>query len=232
MDKRLATTKPKKNGKESLSDRAYRELKKLILENRLSVGNQYMEQEVAELLKMSRTPSREALIRLANEGLVEIRPRHGMRIKPISLQDMREIYEVLTSLESTAASLAAKRGLSEKQIESLRQAVNDMEQSLEIDDLDAWAAADERFHRLLVEFSDNERLISLVGNFIDQSHRVRMMTLRLRPKPSASLDDHRAVMEAIARGDAEAARRLHRTHREQSGSILVDLLKTNGMTHL
>ena len=100
-----------KGGRESFAERAYRELKRRILDNRLTVGTQYMEQEVAELLSMSRTPTREALIRLANEGLVEIRPRHGMRIKPISLRDMREIYEVITALEASAAALAARDGL-------------------------------------------------------------------------------------------------------------------------
>ena len=221
-----------KTGKESLSDRAYRELKKLIMENRLQVGNQYMEQEVAELLNMSRTPSREALIRLSNEGLVELRARHGMRVEPISIQDMKEIYEILTSLEATAAALTAQAGLTRKQIESLRNAVDDMEKALNKDALEAWAEADERFHRLLVEYSENRRLISLVSNFIDQSHRVRMMTLRLRPRPVASVDDHRAVMEAILRQDPEAARKLHQAHREVSGKMLVELLETHGMTQL
>jgi DNA-binding GntR family transcriptional regulator len=228
----MAKASKPKTGKESLSDRAYRELKNLILENRLQVGTQYMEQEVAELLNMSRTPSREALIRLANEGLVEIRARHGMRVKPISIQDMKEIYDILTSLEATAAALAAQTGLTEKQIESLRNAVDDMEKALNKDALEAWAEADERFHRLLVEFSGNRRLISLVSNFIDQSHRVRMMTLRLRPKPVASVDDHRAVMEAILRGDMEASRKLHQAHREVSGKMLVELLETHCMTQL
>lgn len=221
-----------KSGKESLSDRAYRELKSLILENKLQVGAHFLEQEVAELLNMSRTPSREALLRLSNEGLIEIRARHGMRVKPVSIHDMKEIYEILTSLEATAASLAAQTGLDESQIRSLRQAVDDMELALDQDRLEAWAEADERFHRLLVDYSENRRLIALVGNFIDQSHRVRIMTLRLRPKPVNSVVDHRAVMEAIIRGDAEAAWRLHHKHREGSGKMLVDILESHCMTQL
>jgi len=225
-------SKKSKNGKESLSDRAYRELKSLILDNKLQVGAHFLEQEVAELLNMSRTPSREALLRLSNEGLIEIRSRHGMRVKPISIQDMKEIYEILTSLEATAASLAAQIGLDESQIANLRQAVDDMERSLAKDQLEAWAEADERFHRLLVEYSENRRLIALVGNFIDQSHRVRIMTLRMRPKPVNSVADHRAVMEAIIRGDAEAAWRLHQKHREGSGKMLVDILDSHSMRQL
>lgn len=222
----------KKGRRESFSDRAYWQLKQRILENELPIGQQYMEQELAELLDMSRTPIREALIRLANEGLVEVRPRHGMRVKPISMGDMREICQVLTSLESTAAALAAQQSLSDQAVSGLREAVREMDDALERDDLNGWASADERFHRLLVELSGNQRLIDLVGTFIDQSHRFRMLTLRLRPKPVESNLDHRAVLEAIVKGDAEAARRLHRKHRERSGSMLVTLLESHGLNNI
>ncbi len=231
MNRKPARTTTR-SGRRPYSEQAYLDLRRLILENGLSVGRQYMEQEVAELLDMSRTPTREALIRLANEGLVEIRPRHGMRIKPVSRDDMREIYEVLTALESQAAALAAQRGLSDPEVEALRQAVADMDTALAADDREAWAEADERFHRLLVDYSNNQRLVATVATCIDQSHRVRMMTLRMRPKPVDSNQDHRAVVEAIARGDADTARRVHRTHREKSGSMLIELLTTHGLTEL
>ncbi|MCW8890234.1 MAG: GntR family transcriptional regulator, partial [Sedimenticola sp.] len=166
------------------------------------------------------------------EGLVEIRPRHGMRIKPVSLKDMSEICEVLTSLESTAAALTAKRELKPEAIQALEQAVTDMDTALERDDLDAWAAADERFHKLLVSLSGNERLSTLVDTYYDQSHRFRMLTLRLRPKPVNSNKDHRETLEAIKRGDADTARQTHRKHREQSGNMMVELLKGHGLNQL
>ena len=227
--------KPREAGakrRASFSDRAYAELRRRILENTMPVGAQYMEQELAELLDMSRTPIREALIRLANEGLVEVRPRHGMRVKAISLRDMEEIYAVLTGLESTAAGLAAAMALAADEIDRLGRAVADMDAALAGDHLEAWAEADAHFHRLLVDFSGNARLAALVGTFMDQSHRVRMLTLRLRPRPEASNEDHRAVVDAIARGDADTARSIHRRHREKSGTMLVTLLETHGMTQL
>ncbi|WP_421938161.1 GntR family transcriptional regulator [Pelagibius sp.] len=141
----------------SQSERAYQELKRRILDNEMPAGFQALEQELAELLGMSRTPVREALIRLAKEGIVEVRPRHGMRILPISVADMREIYEILTGLESTAAEIVAERGLDHDSLGTLRRAVEDMDSALADDDLRAWAEADERFHNLLVEFSGNER---------------------------------------------------------------------------
>ena len=102
------------------------------------------------------------MLRLAGEGLVEVRPRHGMRIKPVSQVDMREIYEVLTALESTAAALAAARSDQGGSVALLRASIRDMDAALERDDLAAWAAADERFHTLLVEAAGNSRLTELV----------------------------------------------------------------------
>jgi len=224
--------RPSARARESFSERAYRELRRRILDGELQVGDQYLEQEVASMLGMSRTPCREALIRLANEGLVEVRARHGMRVKPVSVRDTREIYDVLTALESSAAGLAAERDLSDDDIGRLRAAVADMDARLESDDLDGWAEADERFHRLLLELSGNRRIVGLVGTYIDQAHRVRMLTLRLRPKPMASNDDHRAVVDAIVGHDAEAARRIHWKHRERSGKLLVTLLETHRMSQV
>ena len=216
----------------SLTERAYTEIRRRILENELSAGTQVLEQELAEMLEMSRTPVREAMVRLADEGMVEVRPRHGMRVLPISADDMREIYDVLTALESMAAERVAARGVSPEELRALRQAVVDMDAALDADDLRTWAAADERFHLLLVEYCDNERLRALVSGYWDQSHRVRLVTLGLRPKPVDSNKDHAAVVDAIARGDAVAARRLHRQHRVRSGETLVNLLKTHGLTQL
>lgn len=214
------------------SGRAYRELKGLILDNRLGAGALMLEQEAAELLGMSRTPVREAMLRLQLEGMVAIRPRHGMRVLPVSADDMRQIYEVLTSLESTAAYLVAERGLSKEQLSQLSDAVAAMDSALDADDLIKWSEADERFHFLLVQFSENQRLIQMVGQLWDQAHRVRLLTLRLRPKPIKSNRDHEALVTAIRKRDADAAHQIHRDHRSKAGKMLTMLLKTLGLMQL
>jgi DNA-binding GntR family transcriptional regulator len=216
----------------SFAERAYRELRRRILDNELAAGTVLLEQELASLLGMSRTPVREAMVRLAEEGMVEIRPRHGMRVLPVSADDMQEIYQVLTALEAEAAEEIARRGLPAAEIEALRGVVIEMEHALEADDLVRWAKGDERFHRLLLENCPNRRLRGLVSQFWDRSHRVRMLTLRLRPKPVTSNADHLALVEAIERGDAEGARRIHREHRIRHGRMLVEILRTHGLTQL
>lgn len=218
--------------KENQRERAYRKLKRLILDNKLSANAQLLELDAAAQLKMSRTPIREAMIRLQEEGMVEIKPRHGMRVLPVSPDDMREIYEVLTGLESTAAWTVAHRGLSDDELGLLRACIADMDIALEKNNLTAWAAADERFHSLLIAFSGNSRLISMVTQLSDQAHRARVLTLQLRPKPLASNRDHEALVEAIAARAPEKARRVHFEHRSKAGKMLVDVLNKFGLGKL
>ena len=208
----------------SLVDSAYREIRRRILDNAWPPGHHALEQALALELGMSRTPVREALIRLSNEGLVEVVPRHGMRVLPVSAADMKEIYEILTSLEATAAELAARRKPSAAELAPLEKATRDMDRALRKGELDAWAEADERHHRHLIELCGNRRLAQIVYNTWDRAHRARMFTLRLRPKPTASTAEHLAVVDAIRRGDAVAARELHRQHRERGSRELLSIL--------
>jgi DNA-binding GntR family transcriptional regulator len=211
------------------SERAYREIKRRILDDEMAAGTAVLEEELSTLLGMSRTPVREAIIRLANEGMVEIRPRHGMRILPISADDMQDIYDILTALESKAAELLARRGLGEKDIVALRKTVKEMESALARDDLNAWAAADEKFHTLLIENTPNARLRALVYQFWDQVHRARLSTLHLRPKPVDSNKDHLALVDAIEARNAKRAFEIHQAHRVKNGAVLVELIRKNGL---
>ncbi len=231
---RPADTRQSTRGERRFSQtrRAYDEIKRRILENELPPGTQALEQEIAILLGMSRTPVREALIRLAQEGMVEVRPRHGMRVLPLSLDDLREIYDIITGLEATAAESIARRGATPAELAALERALADMERALALDDRAAWAAGDAQFHRLLIEFSRNRRLQAMVETIRDQSHRARMTTLKLRPKPLTSNDEHSEVVEAIRRRDPEAAHRLHREHRKRAGQLLIALLEQHGLDHL
>lgn len=211
------------------SERAYRELKGLILENELPAGLQMLESEAAARLGMSRTPVREAMVRLEQEGMVELRPRHGMRVLPLSATDLAEIYEVLTALETSAVETAARAGVSLEAMASLRAALRAMDDALAADDLLAWAAADARFHRELVVASGNRRLAALVDQVWDLSHRARIVTLRLRPKPINSNRDHAALIEAIAARDGPRARAIHEQHRRSAGEMLVALVRNLGL---
>ena len=209
----------------SLVDDAYEQVRRRILDNVWPPGHRALEQEVALALGMSRTPVREALLRLENESLIELIPRHGMRVLPVSPGDMREIYQILTALECMAAELLAQRQPSDNALEPLVAATRAMDEALKADDLDAWAAADERFHAELLELAGNRQLQATVLNYWDRAHRARMFSLRLRPKPVNSTKEHMQMVERLRAGDAVGAAAVTRTHRERAAGELVAIFE-------
>lgn len=216
----------------SLVEVAYQTMRRRILDNVWPPGYRALEQALALEFRMSRTPVREALIRLSKEGLVEVIPRHGMSVLPVSADDMRDIYDVLTALEAMAAELAVRRRPSETQLEPLFDASRDMGRALKGNDLDAWAAADERFHQHLIALSGNRLLIEAVQNCWDRAHRARMVTLRMRPKPTHSTREHMDVVEKIRSGDARGAFDAHRAHRERGSRELLAILEQYRLNNL
>jgi DNA-binding GntR family transcriptional regulator len=218
----------------SLVDEAYRALKAAIRENVLPPGHQAAEADIAQQLGMSRTPVHEAIIRLQEEGLVQVMPRRGVLVCAISAEDIREIYDVLIALEGMAASLLASlpADAAASACEALERETASMESALQGGDLLAWAAADDRFHHLLTERCGNRRLARMAATVVDQSHRSRLLTLHLRPQPVASAAEHRGITEAIRRGDAAAAEAAARAHRIRAQDALLPLLARYGMRHL
>ncbi|MGR3749647.1 GntR family transcriptional regulator [Paracoccus sp. (in: a-proteobacteria)] len=204
---------------------AYGRLKSDILHARLPPGMFVTEPEIALRLGMSRTPAREALIKLEAEGLVELVPRRGARILPLVAEDMREIYQILTALEPDAAAEIARAGISSDNLELLQASTAEMEAALDRKDLDDWAEADDRFHRQLMQMTGNRRLIAIVAQLNDQAHRARIITLRLRELPVKSTEDHRAILDALTAGDEDMVRALFRTHRERAGAELLGILE-------
>jgi DNA-binding GntR family transcriptional regulator len=211
------------------SQRALAALREMIATNRLPPGSTHLEAELADMLGMSRTPVREAALRLEAQGLLEVRPRHGVRITPISPDDMNEIYEILTELEGLCAEKAADSNHSEAEVAALEASIEHMEEALAAEDRTAWAAADESFHASLIRLGHNKRVEAICAMYNDQVRRARAVTLWLRPMPTDSNAAHRAVCDAIRRCDGEAAGRLHRAHRRQARELLTELLQRHGI---
>lgn len=221
----MTITEPRTSRRPSLVEQALAEMRRRILDNVWPANFTALEAEIAVELGMSRTPVREALVQLEAQGLVALRPRHGIQVLPISADDMAEIYQIITVLEAEAAELAARRNLSDADMRVLEQSATIMEQTLDSDDRLAWALADEDFHRALVNLSGNSRLIAMIASVSDQAHRVRMATIRQRPRPVISTLEHRLLVDALRRGDAEAARELQRIHRRRGGEVMIGILR-------
>ncbi|TFF18420.1 GntR family transcriptional regulator [Jiella endophytica] len=205
-------------------DRAYHDLKFRILEGRLPPGTKLLEAEVASLLGLSRTPVREALIRLEEEDLVEVRPRHGITVKSQSLEDLAQIYDVLSPLEVKAAALLARRGLKEDEARRLSGLLDQMERETARGDIVQWSHLDNVFHSELVGLCENRRLQGALRLCWDQQYRAHMAIVKLRPRPTQSDLEHRAIFEAIRAGDVWLASHLHAQHRERADRMALAIL--------
>ena len=216
----------------SLTATAYETIKHRILQNAYPGGFQVLEDQLCEELGMSRTPLREALVRLEHEGLVEIIPRRGMRVLPLNAADIADIFQVLSSLELLAVRLLATRQDNKASVERLQTDVAAMKKALAADDLDTWASADERFHRALVDESGNPRLAGAARTLLDQSQRFRIFTLRMRDRPTKSTRSHEALVAAIRKGDVDKALDEHSHHKVSWHVQMADILDKFGIRHI
>ncbi len=208
---------------------AMNKIKELIFTGELTADSNHLESELAERLGMSRTPIREATIMLEAHGLLEVQPRKGIRIKAISVQDMADIYEILTELESLAAKRAAARKPSKTELQGLLDAIDEMDTALAAEDREAWAKADEDFHRELVRLGGNRHIVDMVKVVTDQVRRARSITLHMRPLPTKSNKDHRQLCTAILKGNGDKAQEIHRRHRQNASELLISLLNNSGL---
>jgi DNA-binding GntR family transcriptional regulator len=223
-----------RNGRRDNVEQVYRRVREAILEGEIAPGAVMSQVALADELGVSRTPLREALVRLENEGLLEIIPRHGVRIIPMSVADMKEIYQVLVSLVGAAAAALASQPPSGSALDELDAICERMEALLKASDITGWALEDERFHLKIVELAGNRRLREIVSNCWDQAHRARMFTLRLQthPQPAQSMKEHRQIIAALRKRDAAKAESLLRSHRERGLARQIDIIERYRFTQL
>ncbi len=215
----------------SKAERAYRELRRRILDNDLPGGSRHSEQQLAAMVRSDVASTRKALSRLAEERLVDASSRAAVRILPISVDDMRDIFDIMVALEPIAARDAARRDPSRSDLERLAATIQQMDAALLRNDLLAWAKADELFHTRLIDLCSNRRIAAVLAKCHDHRHRARMQTLGARPLPVDSNRDHAAVVDAVRRGDAEAAYSLHHDHLARSSHMMITLLRAPRTNH-
>jgi GntR family transcriptional regulator, rspAB operon transcriptional repressor len=208
--------------------RVYAAVRGAIRNLHLRPGQTVLEREVASALGLSRTPVREALVRLEADHLVRLIPRRGFAVLPVDAEDMRRIYEIVEGLEGMAVLLAAERRSAED-LERLEHSIRLQEAALAAEDLVAWTEADEVFHQQLLDASGNPHVHRLLDPYTDHLHRVRLYTVRRRPRPVRSTAEHRIVVEIIRTGNGRAARELHQSHWQRVREEIVGILHTMGM---
>lgn len=208
-----------------LVDRAYNQIREAIASLVLQPGQPLTEASLAEWLGVGRTPVREALLRLKDEGLVVSIPRKSYFVSMISASEAQEVYEMLEGLEGVAGKLAAERATPEN-LSRLEAAVEQMEEAFARDDLDAWALADDAVHEIILEMAMNKQIQRSVQSLKVRIKRMQLFTVRLRRNLSDSTRRHRAQLEAIRSGNGNLAREIRQDHWVHAGREMVEIARS------
>jgi DNA-binding GntR family transcriptional regulator len=169
------------------------------------------EKTLAASLGVSRTPVREALSRLQHEGLVEIRPRSGVRILRKSKAEIVEMIVAWAALESMAARLACERASGEE-LGSLRKLFSNFERGEVRSHLDEYSVANLRFHQRIIELGHSELIAGMADNLLIHVRAIRRHTIGDADRAERSIVDHMQIIEALETRGAEVAERLVRDH--------------------
>ena len=200
-----------KSSVSSLEESVYLRLEEEILSGKLRRGEQLREIALAERLNASRTPIRGALHRLAEEGLVELCANKGATVIGITREDIEDIYEVRKRLEGLAARLATER-MSDEEKESLKETVELSEFYLTRQDDKQSGELDSEFHNIIYHASGNRLLSKTLSELHKNIQKYRKLSLSVPERLEKSVAEHREILNAIERGDAEEADRLTAAH--------------------
>ncbi|NRF68007.1 GntR family transcriptional regulator [Aquincola sp. S2] len=198
----------------TLADAAYAQLKQMIFDFTLMPGDRCSESELAQRLKVSRTPLRQALQRLEREGFLQVMPKIGWQVAPLDFDTFDELYDLRVLLECHAAHHLAEaeerpalRALAEVW---LAPPAERLVEGAEVGRLD------EQFHMLLVQGSGNREMARVHREITERIRIIRRLDFTKPARIEATYDEHARILRAITRRRADEAQRLLRAHIEQS----------------
>ena len=201
---------------QSLTTAVRHELERRILAGEFLPGAKLNEADVAEALKVSRGPVREAFRALEQAGLLRNEKNRGVFVRSLTHFEADELYEVRAGLDALIGRLAAER-CTPPQVDELKRLLKDMEKAARRRSVDDYYPLNVRFHDLLAQFTGNATLVATYRRLVNELHLYRRETLEHGPDSfPTSTHEHLAIVEAISRGDADKASRLLHDHAMES----------------
>ena len=203
-----------------LREMVYEELKAQILTGKIIPGTRLMEIELADNMGVSRTPIREAIRKLEKEGLVVIEPRKGAYASQISNEDMIAILEVRQNMEGLAAYFAASR-INDDEVEILKESFENYNKAVEEGNTVDMIKYDTRFHRIIVDASHNKILVQMIEQLQELVLRFRYVYYDDFKRSEKMPKEHGDIMNAIIKGDGEAARAFADIHIDRLKKLII-----------
>ena len=209
-----------------LNEQAYDHLQKLITDGQLSYHEIYSETKLAKELGISRTPFRDAIHRLAQEGYIDIIPSKGFRLHQITERDVIETFQIRTALE-TYCTMQIARDVKEKNNAGLRSffkeldwLMENMKEVMENDQgIDEFCEYDFRFHRKIIDYLENEQFSAVFASFLYRMKRLAKLSLQHDGRMAQTVEEHQAILDAMKNGDTEHIYEITMVHMDRPRGI-------------
>lgn len=212
------------NTTKSLEERVYFTLEEEILSGELKRGETLTENSLSARLGVSRTPLRGALHRLSEEGLIQLSPNRGAVVVGVSDEDLIDIYKIRIRLEGLASREAASR-ISRADLDMLRDSVELAEFYLKKQDSEKIKELDSDFHSIIYRASGNRLLCKTLSELHRNIHVYRRRSLNVPDRLHRSVEEHRQILSAIERGEADEADKLTSAHIAAALDNLINVVK-------
>lgn len=221
MTQRKRTLRSLEIHRSSLADQAYAKLREAIVTGDLKPGERLVERQLGLQMGASRTPLREAMIRLVHEGMLTALPSGGLVVGSIDEHEARDLYDIRLALEGYTARLAAERATSET-IEELRSFARLEHRRLDPVDLRELEDLNNLFHRTLYASAGRQRLFDLIEIHREQALHYRLYEIYTPDEVVRGVQQHDEIIDAVERGDGDLAERLMRQHISQGAAIVLE----------
>lgn len=210
-----------------LNEWAYITIKEMILKNEYTAGEQIHIEDLTETLQVSRTPVREALLRLQTDGLVDVFPHVGYFVRGISQTDFHDVFELRRLIECYTAEHAAIT-MSDEQIKALKDICACGTREMEANNPEAFNQYDIEFHNSLITHSGNQQIIKVMANLSDQVFRGRIIALKSQENIRISNQEHLRIIHAIEIRNSKKANVAMTEHIQRVEARLCKLIDSAG----
>ena len=187
-----------------LRDVVFNTLREAILKGDLKPGERLMELQLASKLGVSRTPIREAIRMLEQEGLAVTTPRKGAEVAKMTLKDMEDVLEIRDALDELAVRIACQK-ISDEQLKQLEDMKELFEKSTQTGNVKKIAEADVTFHDVIYEATGNPKLVTLLNNLREQVYRYRVEYIKDPKSYPTLIAEHEAILESLKNRDVKNA---------------------------
>ncbi len=188
----------------TLQDQVYISIRDLVASGKFEPGTFIREQEICNQIEVSRTPVRESLGRLASEGFLERIPQRGYRVPEITIEQLLELYPIVSALESLAGKVSF-RNLTPKELDKLRRLNGCFREAVQRQNVDEMVTCNNRFHNTLVENCENRRLLKMLEDLRSQLGRLEHWFYSNSEHARESLSEHDDLIAALEKSDPRHA---------------------------